>query len=395
LSIGRSIQATDALTVNGTKSFNDVFEFLLHVDALLASASKQIDIPQAAQIDRKSNGPLLDALESQLVQTLHDYSPDTTINLFLDNEGIGYLPDRVTQYELLYNHKTYQAETFDGVFEHVSGALRQINAPADRLSAYRKMHLRAAFDDGMYDTRTLAYFVCGDIVYDNDVYFINNNLWYRASERFLATLDAEIDNVVEFIDASDLGLAEWDEAKHRGKDAETKFNNANKGFHVLHPRLIKVQQQKGGIEFCDLLGAGNGTARLVHVKHGCGAQLRALFAQGAVPARLYAESEEFRKAVHEADLSPNGSGLSSDARAALKSLASRKRREFVVVYAIFDDTGSHTVSSGATSPSLVLNGTLTTFAKVDLLERARSLRGMSYGIAVTRIKPYPRPKGAK
>jgi hypothetical protein len=39
--------------------------------------------------------------------------------------------------------------------------------------------------------------------------------------------------------------------------------------------------------------------------------------------------------------------------------------------------------------SEVLKGALTTFTKVDLLDRATNIRAMGYDVALCRIKPYP------
>lgn len=394
ISIGHSIQASDALTVNGTKSFQGVIDFLVKVEKLAQSATKQIKIPQLSQIDRKSNASLLEALDDELVQTLRDYSPDTTINLFLDNEQVGYLPDRVTQYDLVYDRHKYTAETFQGVFQHVSDLLKQTSDLQAALQAYQKMHLRVTFDDGVYDKQALAFFVCGDVVYKNDVYFITNARWYRPSEEFLKTLDSELDNI-EYIDATALGLLPWDVSNYHGQNAEKDFNQAHKNLVVLDRKLVKVDEQKGGIEFCDLLNDGNGKARLVHVKHACGAELRALFAQGAVSAELYANSEQFREKVHSAHFIGNGSTIGKTTRSVLRGFSGRPRREFVVVYAVFDDSKSHPAFPNATTTSKALAGTLTTFAKVDLLARARAIREMSYGIGVTRIKPFSTTKGAK
>jgi len=394
VSIGRSIQATDALSVNGSKTFADIIAFLVEVENLWDNGSKQIDIPQLAHIDKKSNGPLLDELEGRLVQTLCDYSSDATFNLFLDNEDIGYLPDRVTEYELVYDRKKYEAETYDGVFEHVKNLFAKIAKASERLAEYRRMHLHVKFDDGFYEKRTLAYFVCGDVVHNNDVYFITNELWYRASDDFLKRIESELDNI-ECVEPSSVKLIDWDVSKFHGKDAEKDFNKAHTTHVVMDRRLVKIPEEKGDIEFCDLLDDTGSTVRLLHVKHSCGAELRALFAQGFVSAKLYADSDEFRKRVHEADFVGNGAAIAKAARRRLKGLSKRRKREFVVVYAIFDDTQSHVVPPDANSTTKALNGTLTTFAKVDLVERARSIREMGYGIAVTRIKPYPKGKGHK
>ncbi len=144
----------------------------------------------------------------------------------------------------------------------------------------------------------------------------------------------------------------------------------------------------GNIEFCDLLkDEKDEFIYLVHVKKASGASLRGLFAQGAVSAVLYAQSLDFRQRLHRGMIQGE---IDQQARKKLKDLAGKHRYEFKVIYAIFDNTPSHTVSGTAKSTSQKLKGTLSTFAKVDLLERVIMIGSIGYHVAVTRIKPYPK-----
>lgn len=388
--IGRSIQAGNALTVNGAKSFDDLFQFLLSVDKLVRSKQKQLTIPQLAHIDKKSNAALLAALESALVEQLRGYKADAEARLFLDNEEIGYLPDRIVEYELRYARQKYSGiETYEGVFEQVAVLLQGISA-ADRVDAYKKMNLRVTFDDDVEEQRDLAFFVCGDVTHNNEVFFINNKFWYQADPEFLKKLDQELDNV-PCVTPESVGLLEWDATKFSGHGAENAYNTActKKGGHVLLDcRTVKIPDERGGIEFCDLLGDISSHSTLIHVKHANGAALRALFAQGFVAAKLYSDSTEFQKNVHSSQMD-GADGLNTADKKALAALKSKRKYEFQVVFAIFDDTASHKVSTTAKSTSKVLDGTLTPFAKVDFLERVHSIRSMGYDVSVTRIKPYP------
>lgn len=389
--IGKSIQAGNALTVNGAKSFDELFTFLFAVEKLWASKKKQLTIPQLAHIDKKFNGPLLSALETTLVEQLRNYKAGEQINLFLDNEEIGYLPDRIVEYQVLYGRQRSDGvETYEGVFEQVAAILQGIAAPADQVEAYKKMRVRVTFDDEVKDIRPLPFFVCGDVTYNNEVYFINNRLWYQADQDFLQRLDNELDNV-QCCPPETLNLIEWDDGKYTGTGAEGRFNKdcAAQSTHLLLDcRTVKIPEERGGIEFCDLLDAQPTGVRLIHVKHATGAALRALFAQVFVSAKLYCDSDLFREHVHTADV--NGAeNLKAKDKQALAALKDRFRRHFQVVFAIFDATKAHTVPKGAKLTSQVLKGVLTPFAKVDLLERVHSIRSMGYDVAITRIKPYP------
>ena len=106
-------------------------------------------------------------------------------------------------------------------------------------------------------------------------------------------------------------------------------------------------------------------------------------------AKLYDEDAEFKSKVHSADLQQAAPALTDEQKQVLSSLSEMLKKDMKIVYAIFDSTQSHHVSPEARATSERLNGTLTTFAKVDLLERVSSIRAMGYNVAVTRIKPYP------
>lgn len=135
--IGHSIQASDALTVNGRKRFQDIITFLIEVDRLVTQGSNKITIPQLEYIDKKSGGELFKELEIRLIDTLSKYNADEMHTLFLDNEDIGYLPDRVVSYEIHFNRRKYEANTFEGVFDHVRELLSDISLVRERCEAFR------------------------------------------------------------------------------------------------------------------------------------------------------------------------------------------------------------------------------------------------------------------
>jgi uncharacterized protein (TIGR04141 family) len=148
-----------------------------------------------------------------------------------------------------------------------------------------------------------------------------------------------------------------------------------------------------GIEFCDLFGPSSAKTCLIHVKEANGAELRALFAQGSVSGKFYSEDDSFRNIVHSAGFTArNGmADLTVRQKQLLADLGNKQIHELTVVYAICDRTKSHTVSAGATLTSNLFDGTLSTFAKVDLLNHCQELRAMGFGVALSRIRPYPLP----
>lgn len=91
------------------------------------------------------------------------------------------------------------------------------------------MSLKVTFDDEFTESQSLLYLICGDITYKNNVYFLNNGQWYRASQEFITVMTRELDNI-ECIDPDNLGLVEWDKTKFA---EEKDFNKGQHGFVVM------------------------------------------------------------------------------------------------------------------------------------------------------------------
>lgn len=381
--IGKSILAGNSLCASGEKCFRDIVSFLVKVDKLYQKRDTKKRIPELEPIDKKLNARLLKQLNSQLVKVLSKGVEKSGTNLFLDNEEMGYLPDQVQSYQLHFGRGFLSpCATYYDLFEVVQKKLEGLTGQ-EMLKAFNKMKLTVEFENGESLTKNLFYFICGDITYKKEDYFIVNKSWFKASNEFLIRVDAEIDNI-EYIEPNDLDLIVWDKTKYK---TEAEFNNANKSFIVLDRRLVIMPKNVGDIEFCDLLkDKKDKFVYLVHVKKASGASLRGLFAQGAVSAVLYAQSLEFRQRLHRGKIRGR---LDQQAIRKLRDLSGKHRYEFKVIYAIFDDTPSHTVSGTAKLTSQKLKGTLSTFAKVDLLERVMMIGSIGYHVAVTRIKPYP------
>jgi uncharacterized protein (TIGR04141 family) len=384
--IGKSIQASDSLVVNGKKNFDSTVQFLKRIEELSRVETKCIEIPQLQCITKKHDSALLASLNLALAEKIKtDTFEDKS--LFLDNEEIGYLPDRVTKYELLHSREKIECDTFEDVFLRVQNILKECEDLSTTLFSLR---VRLYFDDENTIVENLYNLICGDIEYKNDVYFINNKQWYKANAEFIEKLNQEIDNV-EYIEPGELTLAPWNTKEYiddQGKSSEFKYNQANKSFICLDHKTVKVEEERGGIEFCDLLKHENDSLlSLVHVKRECGAALRALFAQGFVSAKLFDENTEFKNNIFTANLKNEAPLLTDGEKNELLKIQKLKKRNIRVIFAIFDNAETHTIPLSAITTSEKINGTFTLFAKVDFIERVNSIRTMGYAnVAVTRIK---------
>lgn len=382
--IGKSITAGDALTVNGQKTFDDLMRFVVAVDELWNTDIPLLSIPQLEELHKKTDATLIQALNLDLVEALANYN-HATESFFIDNEDIGYLPDRVAAYQILEPGSTTTGHpTCEDLFDELRTRLAAISTPDLRAGALHQIQLRLTFDDGHYEDVPFVKYICGDITHQNEVYFIHQGAWYRATQDYLSEIERELDQL-EYLPAEQLGLLPWDPSQHL---READFNAAQHAFVCLDTYLIRPEGERGGIEFCDLLREHNSEFRLVHVKKAHGAELRALFAQGDVSSRLFAQSNQFQQKVLAGDFERMPSPKPPEALAMLDRLNGVPRFRLRVVFAIYDPTPSHSAPDAPGTTSQMLNGTLTPFAKVDLLTRVEALRTLGYQVAITRIRPY-------
>lgn len=387
--IGSSIQGTDALSVNGSKTFDDILMFLLAVEELWQKGKDSIVIPALEQLDKKAHASRIKELKATLIDDLVNYDPDGPQLLFLEGETRDVFNDETTTWKLRAGKWNQGANSTAEVFEHVRDRLKQFATAQERLEAFDALKLRIDYDDGEYEDEELFRFICGDVVHDNENYFLDHRAWFHASDAYLKLLTAQLDNI-ECIDANALGLNEWDKATYPDED---RFNISHKNFVLLDKRLVTVPGEKG-IEFCDLFGEALAKTCLIHVKEANGAELRALFAQGSVSGTLYSEVGKFREMVHASKFTVRKgvAALTNAEQKLLTELKSKHIHELTVVYAVRDETKSHVVGPGAKLTSECFDGTLSTFAKVDLLNHCQTLRGIGYRVAMVRIRPHPQPK---
>src|SRR4030042_23624 len=92
--IGKSIQAGNALTVTGAKTFYQLLSFLVEVDGLWRTGERIIKIPQLRCMEKRFELDLINSLDKKLIEDICSLPTDDNM-LFLDIEDMGYLPDRI------------------------------------------------------------------------------------------------------------------------------------------------------------------------------------------------------------------------------------------------------------------------------------------------------------
>lgn len=389
--IGTSIKASDSLSATGKKNLDDLFSFVIKIDEIYQQPAEidesAIQLPELAWIDPNKNRDKIKALKYSLCNKLIELhkNPDVENTLFVDSEDIQFLPDVTEEFAIQFKRGHFPC---GNEYEKALKKIGEILAASNSVVAdFDKIQIAVRCIDSVAPFHKPAIkLLCGDIEHENDSYFLNSGRWYCANQSFKEALDKEIDEI-PVIDPVSLGLKEWETS-----DIEDDYNKKHRSEStvLLDKHFVRITGEKGPIEFCDLMIVKDSQYNLVHVKHDCGAALRALFAQAYVATKLYKEEPEFRDKVHEGviDLKAN---LSAEDLVHLKNLEHQKKQAIRIVMAIYDDEPSHIVTNSSLQleASTALSGTLTLFAKVDLLQRCQSLRSMGYQVALTRIRPYP------
>lgn len=389
--IGTSLKASDSLTVTGKKNLGEVFAFIAKIHQIysgqLDPENDDLDVPELAWINPKKQSTLIEALEQQLrsdLIALHQ-SAQNLCELFIDNIDVGFLPDIVDKYELHLGRDRHDCgNEYFSVLRKMGEILSTSRDPSQDLKRFRiTIH---SSENNLHFQKIALELLCGDITHQNESYFLNAGRWYCANTGFKEILDREI-NEIAFISPEEFDLQAW-----QGTEHEEDFNarHSSDTSAVLDQKFVRIPQERGPIEFCDILHKNNQTFNLIHVKNESGAALRALFAQAYVATKLYNDEQQFREKVTSANID-RSSQLTVQQTRLLADLKSAKKRDVRVVMAIYDPDPAHSPRSSGiqTENTQILFGTLSLFAKVDLLQRCQSLRSMGYDVALTRIKPYP------
>jgi uncharacterized protein (TIGR04141 family) len=385
--IGNGIVASDALSVVGEKTFSKLIEFLVKVHDLHKQGKKSVRIPRLRQLGKQDQA-LIDELDKELVKKL--CSSDGYKDFHLDVFEVPV--DSVSEYRIRARSRIIET-TYQGLMRKLGDRLKKLTTLDKRVEQLKSYRLQYWVEDVEYDTVPFFGILCGDVVFNGDPFYLFAGRWYRADKEYIKLLNSELDQL-RYYRADELQLKEWPVADpdSTGVDegeGEGIFNDSHAGSHVvLDRRTITVSGHRGPIEFCDLLLDASSGTFLIHVKKAHGAKLRELFSQGYVSAQLYASVSDFQKKIHTGNVANRKPALTKKEEATLAGLKKKPRGALSVIYAIYDDEkASATTSEGKTMEAL--GGTLTTFAKVDLLGRIAMIRELGYNVGITRIKPFP------
>lgn len=381
--IGSNIKAGDSLNVTGQKDINELNKFISQVDSIWNRKNlNTLEIPELEYINPKHNGSLIETLNSTLRVKI--IRKDQLSDLFIDDMEIGLLPDRITQYKLKIGRIHRELSTQEDLFQELSVQL--VNNDFDNIG------ISFEFEDGIDNlpNKNVRHYICGDIEYGNQTYFVISDRWYKANNKFIDKINEGI-NEIRFLDTDESSLPVWDKVNCKDEN-DYIYDFCYKVFTILHRHLIHPVGDKDKIELCDLLSKSktNDDVYWFHIKHSKGAALRELFSQGYVSAQLYKDNISFKYKTIQADMDSNKRhSLSQDDKDKLAALSTTHLRQIHIVYTIYDDSPNSIVKIKNDMKTLdYFDKTLTLYAKIDLLRRVQDLRGMGFNVALARIKPY-------
>jgi len=134
-------------------------------------------------------------------------------------------------------------------------------------------------------------FIYAEIIFNKDVYILNNGKWYRVSRNFAKQVNSYFDSVPKYGDSLPIYN---DETEGHYNERVAKENPDS--FVLLDKKNIKITGAASPTEPCDLFRNGN---EFIHVKrYGGSSVLSHLFNQGLVSGEQFQMEPEFRKILN-------------------------------------------------------------------------------------------------
>jgi len=146
-------------------------------------------------------------------------------------------------------------------------------------------------DEAMVYERPAYRFIYAEVIYQTDVYILNNGKWYRVNRKFAEHVNKFFENILLY----EKSLPIYDDVTE-GNYNERVAKADPASFALLDKKNILVPGAASPVEPCDLFRKGN---EFIHVKrYGGSSVLSHLFNQGLVSGELFQMVPEFRKLLN-------------------------------------------------------------------------------------------------
>ena len=240
---------------------------------------------------------------------------------------------------------------------HLRTLLEGLRSP-ERLSVstLKNKRIYCLDSDGRYARHTWSAHQClyAELRHGDKVFLLTGGQWYQIARSFVLQVDEE----VRRLPASRYRLPGYRHVNEA--DYNRSVADGNDAIALMDLQNIRYGGGASAVEFCDLFIEGRA---FLHVKrYGGSSALSHLFSQGLVSATLFAQDPDFRRRVRER-LSPVHRGGVPEEHPRLDG--------YEVGFAIISR------SKGELA--------LPFFSKVNLRNAARSLRGLGYGVSLTKV----------
>ena len=248
-----------------------------------------------------------------------------------------------------------RARTYSDI--HLEDLLGSLRKPASVSSKMLKQKRIFCFDpDYRLARHTWSAYRClyAELRREDELFLLTGGQWYRVAQSFVQRVDQDVDELPET--QHHLPPYRHDNEAHYNRSVA----EANKAAALMDRKNIRYGGGASAIEFCDLFFQRRA---LIHVKrYGGSVALSHLFSQGSVAATLFAQDPEFRAHVRERLDPRHRPGVPEE---------HPRLEEYEVGFAIISRSGGELV--------------LPFFSKVNLRNAVRTLRGLGYGVTLTKI----------
>ncbi|MER9772037.1 DUF6119 family protein [Mesorhizobium sp. M0220] len=212
----------------------------------------------------------------------------------------------------------------------------------------------------------------GSLVVEGGLYAISEGEWYRVDQQFKNDVDSTFQTLIKKWTSAPLKMIKKISAngKKTGFETELEYNKrcaAAYGQVCLDQEILQVPSVPyGKFEACDLLDIGN--KRLIHVKKSSrqSSVLSHFFKQGSNSARILKAYPEAREVLINKVQTVAGKVSADALKASLGDSLAGRAVEFHVVDAPRPD-GSFQIPF---------------FSRITLRDEARTLKGMTFGVAL-------------
>lgn len=352
--IGKRIYGMDSLNVSTDIKIHNISELLNKLHAKYLDQSYKIDFPWVDHICEVKDKSVIAQLNKDLVSLI---ATNKTDRIWMAvPEFIEW--DQVEGFCYRMDSKSPMHQDI-----HLPDFLSSLSANSKenmRIETFTKKYVQCIHTEGYVMHRWQVYkCLYGELEKDKETYVLSGGKWYIIARDFVANVNQSFSEIPNY----SIPLPIYNDDSERTYNERVSEEMSNR-FALMDRKNIFYGGGHSQIEFCDLYSSDHA---IIHVKHyGASSVFSHLFSQGRLSGELFQMEKDFREKVNEK--------LKDGFK--IKAPQERpKKDEYQVVYAIISN-----VSGELDIPF---------FSKLNLKNSTRTLRGLGYRVAKSKIEVAP------